>query len=399
MLLIYVGYFDISESKGKSINEREVLRCLVETKGCDFIFLGPRPQGRVANEIFDRAIFLDLKVSQYSQLRFQLWLFINIFRLSLKNKNNVVICCRPHYFSISPVLIKKILNVPLISKESGLAIELLKKRRGFSKTLKKIAIWTRTFNANNANLLWCVTKQIGKYWMTKYGVSENKIFVQSNGANIKMFHPEVSPRLPSGVLLKRKCKYYALYAGELRFSGVIPMIKAVALLRRIEKIDIGIIIAGDGEELGQIKATIKQEGVDDVVTLLGSRPYEEMPALYAYCDVLVGLFSSDFLNNFGSSCQKIFQYISMGKPVLAGYCEDHLFLEKEKLGHLVQPEDILEIADGIKLCIDDIPDYNKNKKKGFKYIKDNRSYEAIARNLVLKANNLLMDANLKGEKC
>jgi glycosyltransferase involved in cell wall biosynthesis len=68
-------------------------------------------------------------------------------------------------------------------------------------------------------------------------------------------------------------------------NGVEYFIRALPLVRR--EIDVEAVLVGDGPERARLEALAAELDVTDVVTFMGSRPNDEMPALLAGADLAV----------------------------------------------------------------------------------------------------------------
>jgi len=347
--LIYVGFLDLSKDDGKSINEREFVRELLARPDLECCYVGPKmsngfesPGGRILAE-------RHLGKSPISQMRYQLWLLKTLFRLYKKYGKQVILCTRPNYAAIAPMIFKRLCKAPWVVKFAGLPIPLISARSDIPIVYRKIAAKIFSLNGRSADRLWVVTEAIGDYWERHFKIDRDKMFVLPNGVNLSLFRPDSSSSLPDEIADKiPKAKYTVGYAGGLR-----KMLGIDFLIRAAEKLigaghDYAFVVAGTGEYRDALERMVREKGLQDRFVLLGHIPYRFMPSLYRHCDVLVAPFSRGYVENFGSSSQKIFQYLACGKPVVAARTQDHRFLEDKEMGKLVVSEDIDALADAIK---------------------------------------------------
>ena len=73
----------------------------------------------------------------------------------------------------------------------------------------------------------------------------------------------------------------------------------------------------------------------------------EIPLAIAACDVMLLPLTKHSLDVRGTSATKLFEYLACDKSVLASRCEDLDFLEKNKIGWLIEPEDVEAWASAI----------------------------------------------------
>ena len=390
-VFVYVNYADISASRGNSINERGFVREFLELKDFDTRYLGcttadpvPYLQPHAA-----RIKLHPLKKTIRSQISFQIWLFKELRRIKRDSKHGCVVCCRPHYFSFAPVMARKFLGLPLISKEAGLGVEIYKKHHAMGKIRRAISSWARRLHGKSADRVWCVTEPIRQFWITQQGVAADKAFVVGNGSDVSMFRPDVPAALPPGLTLPRRWKWALLYAGHLnqQVSGLDALIRSVATLAG-EGHDLGLIVAGDGEQRDDLQKLVDDLGISDRVVLAGWQPYDTMPGLYAFCDILTALLGRQFLRTHGSSSQKVFQSVAIGKPLIAGAAPDHDFIAENNFGKLVDPEDPLEISEALRGYLVGEPSTERTTA-GYDYVSTVCSYKAIAGQIAAVAKDLL----------
>src|SRR5690606_17893340 len=81
--------------------------------------------------------------------------------------------------------------------------------------------------------------------------------------------------------------YTMLCLGRLvERKGFAEAIEAVGLLKERGR-TVRLVIAGDGPDRARQEALVKKLGLDDRVQFLGRVPDEDLPGLYAACDVFV----------------------------------------------------------------------------------------------------------------
>lgn len=386
--IIYVGHFDLSIDDGKSINEREVVGELLAASS-ESIYVGPSFDPNVVEIDGDRCRTKVVRPGVVGEFMFQLWLLSTLTALSLKSKTKTVICCRPHYFSFSALIISKILGVPRINKEAGIPNWFLGEHSSVPKYLMPMIRWLRVRNVVTAERLWCVNSSIKRYWIDSFGVSEEKIFVIANGVNTKLFGEMAgSIELPVVLIDQAEPDLILLYAGNLYHSGLVKVVEAINLLSMQENIHVRLVIAGDGEDRIPIENSVRKYGLDDHVIFLGWVPYTSLPSLYEHADILCATFTNEFLKKIGFRSQKIFQYVCSGTAVLAGKCPDHSFITENEFGLLADADSADDLAEKI-LCFYHDPKLGKRNAHGVQWVNDNASYKIVAGRLLNEAGKLV----------
>lgn len=122
--------------------------------------------------------------------------------------------------------------------------------------------------------------------LEEYGIPASKIHVVYPAVDAERFRPEIDGRS----LRERFATggdVVVLSVGRLqRRKGHDVAIRAISLLRQ-ELPGIRYIIAGEGEERRHLEALVTECGLEGVVTFAGVVPDDEMPQLYAACDIFL----------------------------------------------------------------------------------------------------------------
>lgn len=389
MKLVYVNYTDIASTKGNSINERGFVRAMLGLDDFESVYVGPQTSENLEYDASRHEVrLISAGRGILSTVIYQAKLYRELARIKKSNQGNLVLCCRPHFFSLTPLLFSRIHKIPMISKEAGLGVELYKKHRSSGRLIRFVSSKARELNGQRADLVWCVTNAIRNYWVDEKSVPAKRVFVLPNGADITLFRPDVEPSLPKGVSLNRRWEWCLLYAGHLNkhVSGLESLLVAVSRLKQ-SGVDIGLIVAGDGEQRARLESLSEEMDISDNTVFAGWLDYKDMPALYAYCDVSTALLGRAFLKSHGSSSQKVLQSVSMGMPVLAGRADDHAFIEENGFGVLSDPEDPDEIVESLKAII--AQGKRAREFSGFNYVQEHFSYKSIATAVMVKATSLV----------
>lgn len=376
-LLVYAGFFDLSRDDGKSINEREFVKELLRRKDAGVVYVGPNTKEAVElpSERVVSVGFLNRSIG--SQVKYQLRLAAVLRRLHRTHGGRMVIACRPNYASVSVPIFAKAAGVPLIVKFAGLPTILSEKRKDIALAYRLAADAAYNMNGRTADRIWAVTENISRYWQERLNRGPESCFVLSNGVNTHHFNPDAASELPPDIEKRiPPAARYIGYAGGLRkILGIEFLIDALDILRRQGR-EYAVLVAGDGPERETLEKKILGKNLQDRFVMLGHLPYDNMPAFYRWCDVLVAPFSRAFVDNFGSSSQKVFQYLACGKPVVAVSAPDHAFLEEEGLGRTVVCENVEALAEGIAGAAEEIESTEKSRQR-CDYVCRNRSYGVL----------------------
>jgi glycosyltransferase involved in cell wall biosynthesis len=162
----------------------------------------------------------------------------------------------------------------------------------------------------------CVTEVLKKIIAEEASVSPSKILVVPNGVDTSAFDPDRTEprRLLDGFVVG--------FAGSLiEWQGLRQLLGAVAELRR-EGVDMTVAVVGDGHERGALAEQANALGLSKAVRFVGRVSSSEVPAYLAGFDVG---YSGQLVMKIGAmyhSPLKIYEYLSMRKPVVAAAWDD-----------------------------------------------------------------------------
>lgn len=130
----------------------------------------------------------------------------------------------------------------------------------------------------------------------------------------------------------------ARLAPSERYKGYDQIIQALPQIRQIIP-DVHYIIVGKGNDTARIEQLIKQLGLQDCVSLAGFIPDEQLCDYYNLCHLFA-------MPSKGEGFGIVYlEALACGKPVLGGNQDAAIdALCHGKLGALVNPDDVLEIA-------------------------------------------------------
>lgn len=75
-----------------------------------------------------------------------------------------------------------------------------------------------------------------------------------------------------------------------------------------------LLIVGDGPEREKLERQAESSGLRSDTTFTGKIPYDEVPHYMAAMDIAVAPYKGE---NFYQSPMPIFEYMAMGKPIVA----------------------------------------------------------------------------------
>lgn len=254
----------------------------------------------------------------------------------------------------SGVLLKKAYKAPFILEYNGSEIWVA------DNWGKKLFLRNLFEKIEHINLEWAdviiVVGDVLKEELIKRGIEENKILSYPNGVDIRKFNPNI----PNNEI---RNKYKIHNKTVLGFIGTFGQWHGVDILAKsvrqiVEKYpNVHYLIIGDGILRPNVEKIIKKMGVSKYVTLTGLIPQEDAPKYLAACDIFLSphIPNPDGSKFFGSPT-KIFEYMAMGRPIVASSLEQiGEILTHNKTALLCRPGDLNDFVKNISRIIEDVP--------------------------------------------
>ena len=162
-----------------------------------------------------------------------------------------------------------------------------------------------------ADAVLAVSEAVRRYVSDVSGVPD-RVHVLPNGVDTARFHIGVSDR-EVRVELGLEGRFVVGFAGSLKsWHGVDLLIEAFAAVARP---DWSLVIVGDGPQREALEAQAGGAGADLHIVFTGAVSHDRVPQYVSAMDVTVAPFRP--VDNFYFSPLKLFEYLAMGKPVVA----------------------------------------------------------------------------------
>ena len=191
--------------------------------------------------------------------------------------------------------------------------------------------------------------------LLKRGVSEAKITVIPNGADVTRFNPE-----DRGECFRREHrldgKFVVLYAGAVGFANDLDcLLQAAAELRDYREILFAIV--GDGKELPRLRREAESLRLENL-RFIPAQPKQRMPDVLAAADICAAILRNIPMFRL-TYPNKVFDYMAAGRPTLLaidGVIRE--VIEASGSGKFVPPGDPRAMAQAI-LELRDAPELRK----------------------------------------
>ena len=256
--------------------------------------------------------------------------------------------------------------------------------------ISKIEAYIRMYALRKADLVFPTTKWMKEDFVKK-GIRRSKMVPYPNGIDINRFSDADGEAIRRQHNLKdSNVVVYVGTIGKMRHLDI--LIHAFSKVKKSRK-DVKLLMVGDGNDKSNLERLAGELGSKDNVVFTGQIYSHEIPNFIAAADI--GVSPVPPLSFYKlSSPIKMFEYMALGKPVVANeeIPEQEEVIQESGGGVLVKFEGD-SFADGIMELLNDSERARGMGKKGQEWVVKNRSYNILARKLERKYFEVLESYN------
>jgi glycosyltransferase involved in cell wall biosynthesis len=334
-------------------------------------------QGRPAIDDFEE--FLDAKTRIRQELR-------NLFYNSVLYNRALDYLLLSHVdfiyeryalFGYAGIRLARELGVPhILEVNAPLAYE-QEKMRGLEMKALALAAERRIFCETD---LVVVVSQTLKAFVEACGVPASRIRILPNAINPELF---VADGDGKSVRTRYELdgKRVIGFVGSLKsWHGTETLLEAFHKLQTTDA-NTHLLIVGDGPERQKLEQHVEVNGLGSTVTFTGNVPHEDIPHYIAAMDVTAAPYVPN--ENFYFSPIKIFEYMVMGKPVIAGRIGqvEEVIVDGET-GVLYEPGNIAQLTAGLAKLTGDAQFSHHLGKNARAWVEKERTWDNNARQVV-----------------
>ncbi|HEY3216868.1 MAG TPA: glycosyltransferase family 4 protein [Candidatus Eisenbacteria bacterium] len=213
------------------------------------------------------------------------------------------------------------------------------------------------------------------------GVPESRVHVVPNAVDPRRFDPARSPQaLPDPLRARLLGRRVIGFVGTLKpWHGMEILLEAFRTVhQRIP--DTHLLVVGDGPGRGGLEDLVRRLGLAESVSLAGAVPHDQVPAYLAAMDVTVAPGSDE--PGFYFSPIKIFEYLAMGKAVVAGRAPQLERLLPDQVVVLIEPGRADAMAESLEHLVRDREARRRLGEAARDWVTRERTWASNARRVV-----------------
>ena len=147
-------------------------------------------------------------------------------------------------------------------------------------------------------------------------IPRSKVYYINNGVELEAFHYNRDHFPVDDPDLKNPDQFNVVYTGSIRKVNNLGMLLDTAKETKNPKIK--FLIWGDGDERSALEQRVRDEGISNVV-FKGQVEKKYIPSIVSQADLLMMHYSDSSVVKYGSSMNKMFDYMAAKKPILCDF--------------------------------------------------------------------------------
>ncbi|MCI0694735.1 glycosyltransferase family 4 protein [candidate division KSB1 bacterium] len=292
-------------------------------------------------------------------------------------------------FGFAGIRLARELEVPhILEVNAPLAYE-QEKMRGLET--KELARETERRIFCESDRVIAVSGRLQEYAVSR-GVPESRIHVLPNAVDPQRFAPlrPAAQQRDKTVRAQYQLedKHVIGFVGSLKpWHGTETLFEAFRRLHATAA-NTHLLIVGDGPGREELEKYAHTHALDGAVTFTGNVSYDDIPQYLAAMDIAVAPYVAN--ENFYYSPIKIFEYMAMGKPVVAGSIgQVEEVIADGETGLLFEPGNIGQLAAALAKLVEDSQLCRRLGEKARTWVLQERTWENNARRVIAIANELM----------
>ena len=300
------------------------------------------------------------------------------FNCEMKSAD-VVVCSSPPPFSImSAVVVKWRSHAKLVFEVRDLWPKILvelSERKGWGGF--KLLSLLEKFAVNKSDAIVSVKPGDIEYFNNEYGYDTANFFYIPNGYAPN--HENDVCDLSVYSKLQFSDRMIVGYVGAI--SDYYRLDDLVQVAERLQDTPVDFVIAGSGRDLISLIEMAKSKCLSNIHFIGRIDKSCVIPLIQKFDICFVGLKDVDS-NSYGVSCNKLYEYMYMSKPIIASYRTLFDPVTDAQCGFTCNPGDVHELESRLRLLISDEHMRFQMGKNAYDYFTRNHNFDVIVRKFI-----------------
>lgn len=246
---------------------------------------------------------------EYSNALF--WNFIYCWWIYFRRGFQVIQGCNPPDTIVLVAIFFRFLGVRYIFDHHDASPELYVAKFGKTDALYRCQVLLEQITFRFSDVVISTNQSYRRIAIQRGGVDPDDVFVVRNGPDLKNFKAvDPNPQLKCGK------KFLVGYVGQMGSQdGLDILIEVASHIRKLGRSDVHFTCVGSGSSLPSLRKSVRDKGLQDMVTFTGWIPDEAMIEVLSTADVCVNPDRPSEMNSI-STMIKIMEYMALGKPIV-----------------------------------------------------------------------------------
>jgi glycosyltransferase involved in cell wall biosynthesis len=275
----------------------------------------------------------------------------------IKDERPNLIFQHHHDFNFVGTLLKRKTKLPFFLHADG--VEYWVKKNWGKLYFGNLLKWAEEIQWFNSDRIF-VPSEVVKNQLIAYNVNSEKIIISPNSVDPDLFSPKIKD-LDLKKELGLENSFLCGFAGTFgHWHGVDTIAECIKYVK--DKIpNVKFLLVGDGLFRAKVEEILKRDQTQEYCFITGMVPLSKVPNYLSICDILLTPCKSNDDNSaFFNSPIKLYEYMAMGKPIVATEIGQQAIVLKHNITALLHKENdsvshanaIIELFNNSKLAFE-----------------------------------------------
>lgn len=345
MKFIHYSHSDLGSSVASTEHIMQVVDNLIRM-GDDVTVIVPDWGNRYSRETGARLVYLPfINLKGLRSLSFDVAAFLYLVYHYIHDKPDLLYQ-RRNGLDPFPAVFARLSRIPLVT-ELNEVLETYGLELKYFRLLSPILRAIERITFKESSLVTPLSERQKEVVIRDHPWLKDRIFVQPSGIDTDIFRPLPRRRCIKELGLREDLDYIVWVGYFFPWIGLEVLVDAGEdIINEYPRAQ--FILIGDGAHRPDIEEMVMGKGLKDHFLFTGYIGKERLPLYYGAARLCVAPYRASRLSGEGFPSYKVFEYLACGRPVVCSRGRGNVeWIEKYKLGHLVEPEDKEALAGAV----------------------------------------------------